>query len=236
MKTIFLDFDGVLFDTVLESYLLARYAYFGIEPFDKVDKKEYEIFHSVRYLITHSWHYYYIMELIEKRISNKTFPQEYQKSILQRNIDADSAFDKKFQSERSDLIENHFDFWNKLDKPYHFFEKIKSISKDFNILIVSTKNEEAIIRHCKDYSLDINEKNVVGKTKLKQYISKKVFIENYIKKYNIQNSIFVDDSINTIRECVQIPNLKAYCANWGYVANKKDGLNEEEIFNIIKEL
>lgn len=56
-KTIFFDFDGVLFDTVLESYLLARYAYFGLEPFETVNKNEYDLFHMVRYLITDSWHY-----------------------------------------------------------------------------------------------------------------------------------------------------------------------------------
>ena len=104
-----------------------------------------------------------------------------------------------------------------------------------NIIIVSTKNEGAILRHCIDYGLDIKEKNIIGKVKFKQYISKKVLIENYIKKYNIQNSIFVDDSINTIRECIQVPNLKAYCANWGYVAEKEDGLKEEEILKIIEE-
>ena len=236
MNTIFLDFDGVLFDTVLESYLLARYAYFDIEPFEKINEKEYELFHSVRYLITHSWHYYYIMKLIGDGVNIEDFSQEYGNTVSRRNEKTDSEFDKKFQVKRKDLIENHFDFWNKLDKPYPFFDKIKPLAEKLNIIIVSTKNEEAILRHCKDYGLNIEEKNVIGKNKLKQYGSKKEFLEYYIRENKIDKSIFIDDAISTIKNCSNIQNLNVYCANWGYVADKSDGLNEVEILKIIKEL
>lgn len=236
MKTIFLDFDGVLFDTVLESYLLARYAYYGIEPFEKINEKDYKIFHLVRYLITHSWHYYYIMKLISEKVSFNDFAQKYKYAVSNRNIEADKEFDTKFQQKRKDLVENHFDFWNKLDKPYPFFEKIKQISNLYNILIVSTKNEEIIIRHCKDYKLDIDKENIIGKTKLKKYASKRAFLEYHININKIKKSIFIDDAIETVKDCSNIQNLDVYCANWGYVADKKDGLNEEEIYNIIKEL
>lgn len=236
MNTIFLDFDGVLFDTVLESYLLARYAYFDIEPFEKINEKEYELFHSVRYLITHSWHYYYIMKLIGDGVNIEDFSQEYGNTVSRRNEKTDSEFDKKFQVKRKDLIENHFDFWNKLDKPYPFFDKIKPLAEKLNIIIVSTKNEEAILRHCKDYGLNIKEKNVIGKNKLKQYGSKKEFLEYYIRENKIDKSIFIDDAISTIKNCSNIQNLNVYCANWGYVADKSDGLNEVEILKIIKEL
>lgn len=235
-KILFLDFDGVLFDTVLESYLLARYAYFDIEPFEEVNEEEYKLFHSVRYLITHSWHYYYIIKLIEKGVSIKDFPQEYRNAIEHRNENTDGDFDKKFQAKRKDLIENHFEFWNKLDKPYPFFDKIKPLAEKLNIIIVSTKNEEAILRHCKDYGFNIEKDNVIGKTKLKQFGSKKGFLEYYINTNKITKSIFVDDALKTIKECSQISNLKALCANWGYIGDKNDGLSEEEIFGIIKEM
>ena len=237
MKTLFLDFDGVLFDTVLESYLLARYAFRGIEPQEKVDEKEYNIFHSARYLITNSWHYYYIFKLIndENYSDMEDFAKKYYSYINNRDEEADLKFDKLFQEKRKDLINNHFEFWNKLDKPYHFFEEIKNIAKDFNILIVSTKNEEAILRHCLDYGLNIKEENITGKTKLKSYSSKKAFLEYYINANKTENSLFIDDSKTTIEKCSDIPNLTALCANWGYVKEKKDGYNEEEILKIIKE-
>ena len=48
MKTIFSDFDGVLFDSVKEAYLLARCDYFGISPDKPVVQDEYYIFRKFR--------------------------------------------------------------------------------------------------------------------------------------------------------------------------------------------
>ena len=39
---IFLDFDGVLCDSVKEAYLLSRYAFYGISPFEKIDNENFE--------------------------------------------------------------------------------------------------------------------------------------------------------------------------------------------------
>ena len=50
---IFTDFDGVLFDSVKEAYLLARYAYYNIPIKDKIDENYYQKFKKYRYLITH---------------------------------------------------------------------------------------------------------------------------------------------------------------------------------------
>lgn len=236
MKTVFLDFDGVLFDTVLESYLLSRFAFEGIEPQEKINNKEYELFHYARFLITHSWHYYYIMITIKNKVLPVNFEQEYNKLLLNRDIKEDSNFDKIFQVKRKDLIKNYYEFWNKLDKPYNFFYKIKDLQSKYLFIIVSTKNEEAIFQHCKDYGLNIENHNILGKTKLKQYGNKKNFLEQYIQKNNIENSIFIDDSLKTIQKCANIPNLKVMCANWGYVASKKDGYSEAEILKAIKEI
>ena len=46
MKTIFLDFDGVLFDTAKEAYILSRYAYYDINPFEQINSEEYTIFYK----------------------------------------------------------------------------------------------------------------------------------------------------------------------------------------------
>lgn len=236
MKTIFLDFDGVLFDTVLEAYLLARYAYHGIEPTVPVNESEYKIFYIVRHLITNSWHYYYIMKLISNKTDLKDFNQKYKNMIKNRDETADLKFDKIFQQKRQKLIKNHFKFWNQLDKPYPFFYEIKSMSNELNIIIVSTKNKEAVFKHCQDYKFNIEEKNIIGKTELKKYGSKRVFLEYYMSKYNLKKSLFIDDNVSTVKDCSNIPNLKSIAANWGYIADKRDGFDEKEIINIIKEM
>lgn len=231
-KTIFLDFDGVLFDTVKESYLLSRYAYYRISPFDKINEKEYSLFHSLRHLITNSWNYYFVMKIIDKYQDVDNYSDLYKKMIKEDRMAADE-FDEIFQQKRKDLITNHFEFWNSLDNPYPFFYEIKKIKDLLNIIIVSTKNEEAILNHCIDYGLKIDDKNIIGKSKLKEYKTKSNFIEEYMTKNNISEAIFVEDNLSTLKDCEYIKSLVKLLAKWGYVEDKSLGLSCQEIINII---
>ncbi len=236
-KILFLDFDGVLFDTVLESYLLARYAFYNINVTEKIEETDFKLFRSIRPFITDSWQYFYLMKIVEKSKIEKisSYYDYYCELIKNCNQTFVTKFDKVFQEKRKDLIENHYNFWNKLDKPFSFFEAIKTLNKYDNIIIVSTKNEEAILKHCLDYNFNISSGNIIGKTRLKIYGSKQVFISQYMIKNNISKAIFIDDSMETIIKCSKIPNLIALCAGWGYVKDKKYCYTEEEIMKLIKE-
>lgn len=234
-KTLFLDFDGVLFDTVLESYILARYAFSGIDTMVVVNQKEFDFFCSVRFLVINSWHYYYIMKLIKENFSYniEEFSKKYFQLLQNRDIKNDSKFDKKFQEKRMNLMNSHFDFWNSLNKPYPFLSQIKQIRSYFNIIIVSTKNEETILRHLDDYHFSIDKYNIIGKIYLKQVGSKYNFIKNYMYENKIKNGYFIDDNKDILDSCCNIKNLKTFLANWGYVKDKKMGFSENEIINAV---
>lgn len=235
-NVIFLDFDGVLFDTVFESYLLARYAYYDISPFDRVDENEYKIFHQNRYLITNSWQYYYIMKIIGDRHFNNVeeFKIQYLNYFDNREVDNEKRFDEKFQNMRKELIEKHYDFWSKLDKPYPFLEKIKTVNSKLKIFILSTKNKSAIMNKLKDYKYNIPEENIIGKDTLKNYKSKGEFLSEFIKNMNIQNAIFIDDSKENLDSCINVNNLNCFLAGWGYTADT--GYTEDEIIKKIEEI
>ena len=132
IKTVFLDFDDVLFDTRKEAYLLSRYAYSDIAHQIEINETEYQMFNAKRSLVTNSWQYFYIMKLIKNNTKNEIFSFEYQKAILNRDIETDSKFDNKFQEKRRELINNHYDFWNNLDKPFPFFFEIKKLQDKLN--------------------------------------------------------------------------------------------------------
>ena len=235
METIFCDFDGVLFDSVKEAYLLSRYVCNGISPNEKICETEFNSFSSLRYLISDSWQYYYLFKVI-KSDTEQNPEKIYHQYIKQRKITEDKEFDKNFQKKRKDLIKNEYKFWNSLEIPYTFFEEIKKIKDRINFLILSTKNEEAIIRHCNDYGFIISKERVIGKNKLKKFGSKRIFMEYYINTYKINNAIFIDDNINTIEDCKNIPEIKAYLAGWGYCSPTQKGYNCEEIIKKIKEI
>ncbi len=236
MKTIFLDFDGVLFDSVKEAYLLARYSFYNIPIKEKIDAIHYLKFKKYRYLITHSWHYYYILKLIDSGTDNDIFEQEYYRLIKNRMLVRDGLFDKKYQEQRKYLIERDYEFWKSLEAPYPFFYMINSIKNDYDIIILSTKNEFAIKNHFDDYKFILSEERIIGKEKLKEYQTKANFIKAYMKLRNVEKAIFIDDSEDNLRKCENIKNLKCIQAKWGYVTPNIKSDNYEEIIKQIKEL
>ncbi len=235
MKTIFLDFDGVLFDSVKEAYLLARYAFYDIPVKEAIDEEHYQKFKKYRYLITDSWQYYYILKLIENNTNDNIFEKEYYNLIDTRLLDSDNLFDEKYQKQREYIINNYYNYWKTLEQPHVFFYKIQKIKNDFDVIVISTKNEFAIKNHLDDYNFNIDDEKIIGKEKLKKYNSKSNFIENYIKSNKIEKAIFIDDSIDNLKECRNIKHLKCIQAKWGYVAPEIKTDNSIDIINYIVE-
>lgn len=236
MKTIFLDFDGVLFDSAKESYILARAVFDGISPFDEIDTKDYAKYIKHRYMVANSWQYYYLMLLLrDESIKNsEEFEKKYLQYTTNRNFRADNVFDMKFQSLRKTLINDHYDFWRKLETPFPFFYEIKKLDNPDKIFIVSTKNKEAIIKKCKEYDFNLVSDNIVGKEILKNYTSKRDFLQKIIEEKGVKEAVFVEDNENNLNLCKGLDNLKLCLAGWGYVSPEANGMNENEIMSVIK--
>ena len=101
---IFLDFDGVLCDSVKEAYLLSRYAFYEISPFEKIDNEAFQKFKRFRTSVTNSWQYYNFYS--DKKEGYNNITQE---------------FNEKFLAKRKELITNHSEFWLNLETKTIFF-------------------------------------------------------------------------------------------------------------------
>ncbi len=235
MKNVFLDFDGVMFNSVKEAYILSRYAHSGLDVFSPLDERELAIFTQNRYLIHNSWQYYYIMELLKRRIVDMR--NDFTNCMAQRDVKSESTFNDAFIKKRKDLIANHYDFWSSLDEPYSFFFKLKKLNEsgDFNFIIVTTKNKLAIEALLKKYNFHISSDKIIGKEHLANYLSKGNFLMDYISKNNIQNSIFVEDNRENLDSCSRITGMTTLLVNWGYVDPEETGLNETEIIERLKQ-
>ena len=64
MHTLFLDFDGVLYDTLKEAYILCRYVCNNIDLFAPIEQDIYSKFYKYKYLVFNSWQYLYLMKSI----------------------------------------------------------------------------------------------------------------------------------------------------------------------------
>lgn len=208
---IFLDYDGVLSDSLKEAYLIARCAYSGVSVKSPINQEEYKRFREYRPIVVNSYLYYYFFE---------------------PDGDKSDEFNKKFLAVRKELMENDTEFWKSLESPLPFLEKIKPLIEKYpqRFRILSTKNKDAIIEQLHKYGINFNTDFVFGKFEIKN-LSKGEFI-NSLK---VEDAILIDDSKENIESCKKYEKIRGYMANWGYVKNPKDGFCEEEILDIIKE-
>lgn len=236
MKTIFLDFDGVLFDSVKEAYLLARYAFYDISIKDDIDNEYYQKFRKYRYLITHSWQFYIILTLIEKHVEENNFVESYN-ILLASGLDSNIInFDKKYVLARESLIKEDYEFWNNLDTPFDFFYEIKNLSlyKSYNFIILTNKKKLPVQNKLKEY----NTENIklFANEDLKEYKNKADFIYNYLNLNNIDNCILIEDSIDNIKNCEKYPQIKCLLVDWGYINPEEKGFTQKQVLEYIKEL
>ncbi len=233
MNTLFLDFDGVLFNSVKEAYILSNHVYAGADLFAPVNEEEFKIFSDNRYLIHDSWHYYYIIKLLKEGVTD--MKDAYPQLLQHRDTEKDTAFNKAFVQARKDLINQHYDFWINLDTPYPFLHEVKRIHDNalLDVVMVSSKNVLAVDTSLKKYGIELDASKIFGKEDLYNFNNKGHFLREYIAKHGITKSFFVEDSQENLDKCANIPGLTPLLVSWGYISPEQKGLTEQEILAIV---
>ena len=230
MKTVlFLDFDGVLYDTLKEAYVLCRHVCLDRDVFEPIEPDIYSKFYRYKFLVFNSWQYMYLMKVLSEEIdyTDEKFIERYNYLISHRDLDEEEVFEKKYTESRHYLIENQPDFVDSLEEKFPFYDMVNSLDREkFDILVVSRKNSFAIKRKGVDFK-------IIGKEELSNVINKSEFIERYIKDNNTQKAFFVDDNSHNLIPCKNIPNLTCILAGWGNIAIGEKGMTQEETFKII---
>lgn len=238
MKNIvFLDFDGVLFDTVAESYYVIKMMNNEVIDIDKFqDTLEYKIFLSKRYLVETAWNYYLIVELLKENLNVEEFEIEYNR-LKKVDNNAYSDFERLFFDTRRKIVDKNFDLWIKLHKPYSFLDSVvQEFSNYINeFYIVSTKNKDIIVKLLETYRIDIPVENIFGNGDYKKFGNKSKLITEIIKNKNVKNAIFIDDIKEHLSKCKEIDNLTLYQADWGYKNLNEKGINEIDMMKILRE-
>jgi len=234
-KILFLDFDGVLFDTLKEVYLLSRYIYKDIDFLEEIDSKNYALFSKYKYLVYNIWMFYYFNPLIFGDCSEDEIVKKYKTALLNRDKARENIFCSRFLEARSSLVNKHFEFWKNLEVPYRFFYEIKDIydNGNKNIVIISKKNKNSIIERFSTYNFRLPSDNIFAREILDTYSSKGEFINEYMLKNNFISAIFVDDNINNLNT-LQNKNVKKILALWGNTAPNDEGYTQEKAVSEIK--
>lgn len=225
-NAIFLDFDGVLSNSIKEAYLLSRCAIKNIDVHSEIEENIYKKFIEYRYVVQNSWQYYYLFNYCCGD-SNAIFDVKNQNEKTKE-------FNEKFLSKRKDLMRNDLAFWNTLDEKTKFLDDIKDIINKENVFILSTKNKEAIALKFDFWNIEYNFSNIIGKFEILNY-SKGDFIEKLIKEQKIKNAMLIDDIKENIDSCKTKNNITAYLTSWGYDKPSFEAKDEKEIEKIIRE-
>lgn len=222
MLTLFLDFDGVLYDTLKEAYVLCRHVCFGIYVFAPIEKDIYEKFYKYKFLVFNSWQYLYLMKSLDSDDVEKT----YKHFLNNRDIEAEEVFEEKYLETRQWLIKNHSDYVDSLEEKFPFLDMIKSVSDKVDVLIISRKNTFAIKRKNTGFK-------IVGKEELAGVVNKSEYMECYMKEHSVERAFFVDDNSHNLLPCSTIPNLTCILAGWGNIAIGETGYTQEDAFSLI---
>ncbi|MBR2069783.1 MAG: hypothetical protein IJ877_08495 [Candidatus Gastranaerophilales bacterium] len=234
-KVLFLDFDGVLFDTLKEVYLISRYIHSAVPFLDEIDEKNYKRYSKYKYLVYNIWMFYYYNPIAFSGCDENEIVSKYQNVLLSRDKNEEEKFCRSFLSARRDLVNNHFDFWKNLEVPYEFFYGIKKLydNKNVDIVIISKKNKNSILERFKTYNFDLAPDFVFAREILDNYLSKGEFINEYMEQKGYNSAIFVDDNINNLKT-VQNNSVKTILALWGNTAPNDKGLNQELALDLIE--
>lgn len=237
---IFLDFDGVLCDSVKEAYILTRFAYKNIDVKQPINDQDYQMFRTYRFLVANSWQYYILADILEKYPYQEAdfIEARYRYIVSEGKTAACDEFNKKFLEKRKELMEQDFGFWNGLETPTNFLQKLKNIfaqADNSTFAILSTKNKDAIIKKFDFWGI-VFDKDLIFDKKDLESLSKGEFIDNYLNSHSeIDNAILVDDNEENINSCANIENLKACLTSWGYLKSPEGKLSEDDVLEIIKE-
>lgn len=232
-KVVFLDFDGVLFDSVKEAYLLSRKAYFDIDIKVPIDTMHYSKFRKFRYLITHSWQYFYMLQMIENNIGENEFEQKFY-DVVTKSLQAED-FDRNFALARENLLKTDFEYWDSIDEPFEFFKDVARLCDEFpeKFIILTNKKKLPVQNKLKKYK--VNNIKLFANEDLLSYNNKAEFIIDYMEKHNLQKSFLVEDSIDNINSCGKYPQIHTLLVDWGYIHPREKGVSRDEILEIIKE-
>lgn len=235
---IYLDFDGVLFDTAQEAYAISKLA-LGESHFIE-DIAEYEQFLEIRPSVMSAWNYEPIMKGLRIGLKGVELGEFVKERILLGRSDKTNEFERKFFKQREEFYKYNHQAWLKLSRPFPFWNLVLPIIFENlnNFVILSTRDEISINEILTNYGgpkmqiLGRNAYVAAGNSKAKS-------IKNF--SLNHEASLWVDDNLGHLNEIKNLINsrqcnIEIVWATWGYVKSKDRFDNSENVIKAINKI
>ncbi|MBN1685062.1 MAG: HAD family hydrolase [Spirochaetales bacterium] len=207
---LFIDFDGVICDSVNECFVSSWLAYFGHgdrEP-ASISLSDYRLFRKYRPLIRRGGDYVLLQRCIDMGIKLANQADFDIQAAIVGDAGMD-AYHQQFYAVRKRLLDGDKAYWLRLNRIYaHVFEPLRQASGWAWIL--TTKEVSFVSEILASGGLPWDDRRIICSGK-----DRKIdVIEGHIGNY--ETAVFVDDQIDHFSGHVD-PRITCYLAAWGYV-------------------
>lgn len=223
-RLVFLDFDGVICDSIPECYAVSWDAYFRLylmqaEPADvavalggaAAVSGQMRTFRQLRPYIRRGGDYMFIQMAMRRNITIDS--QAAFDALVKDHAALDDRFHELFYQARHALFQNDPERWYALNPLYPGIkELLDKHGQDSNMLILSTKEAAFISEILKHHGIpwDIARIHCSGKEQ------KLRFIDRIMAEHAATDALFIDDQIDHFRGSATRP-IRCLLADWGYV-------------------
>ena len=229
-QLVFLDFDGVLFDSAAEAYAIAMLTSQKAKTLSEVDLESDHAkrFLAKRYLIGPAWNYYFLLAAIDKGIDD-----DFISFLPDEPGDEGRDFQSAFFATRQVIRNNFWQEWLGFNLLYSGLDKLlQLIETQERIVILSTKDKVTIQALLEVAGIKRDVLIFDSKT-YSEFGCKSNFIDAYMKEQGVKRALFIDDSAKYIDKAGWVENLTCLQACWGYVSPENYADNKQEVIDSI---
>lgn len=208
MKVYAFDFDGVIADTIGETYLMGKTAYKNMTGKNMVAEK---VFNKSRPFIKQAEDYLSVQLLLEK---NKKINFESIRKTQKKLPEIHAKFAKNFYIARGGLIKKPKLWFGRFTFHEGVVKLIKNLSKNNKIFIATTRDKESTSKALRHAGIKIQKDKIIDR-----YFSKnKIDQMNHISSVSgakLNNIVFMDDIVDHLIPLYKI-GVRTILASWGY--------------------
>lgn len=208
-----LDFDGVIWDSVGECFVVARRTYQHLYGLPVADLER--TFRSGRWLVNTGGDFLLVLQLASADPDGDltTFPRERFEQLRVERKDEVETFAKEFYALREKLRDGHWAEWASYQHAYpNFLEQLKQVIPMFSELVVcTTKDTRSAAMLLESVGL---KPEIWGR---EHGVDKHAQIEDLCRRRGVQGSdvVFLDDLIQNL-DSVRPTGARCGLAAWGY--------------------
>jgi len=228
---VFLDFDGVICDSLLECLASSWQGYYQLylgKPQTAVPLTLRREFSKLRPFARAGEDFILIQELIDNQIPIRS-QEQFDAQLEQRGEQRMARYKELFYTARNSFLVNHRRCWISLNKIYpHLYHSLQSWAASACLYILSTKRADYIIEilEAKNIRMDPHRVLSCGAKE------KKKTILRTLDERGFTNALFIDDQIDHLTaDWARDPRIIGCLASWGYV--KTQWLEEPQNIEVL---